>query len=350
MGFRCCAAAFSPSRPHGSQLVLIVNHKLAQHYWPDQDPIGKHIRIGTPEMQTPWLTVVGEVADVMLASPDQPAKSSTTFPSTRKSTTMARSPSPPIWPAMAASSSFAPSCRRTRWRTPSARRSGPSIRCCRLRRCKPWNRQSRRAKRRAASTPCSFRGFAFAAVLLAVLGIYSIIAFSVASRVQEMAIRMALGSRRGGHCQPVLEVGRKAGRRSDAPSDSSGRGASGLLRSFLFGVSPFDPFVLSLAAFGVLCLHRRFRTRRSAPHPSTRCAHCGPNSPVAPPMRIPRSLHARAMRGYLDRSVPRPCDFFLSQGRETTCPIVRQQPPHFVHRIAWNYAVLAHYRSMGQES
>jgi hypothetical protein len=38
--------------------------------------------------------------------------------------------------------------------------------------------------------------FAFAAVLLAVLGIYSIIAFSVASRVQEMAIRMALGSQR----------------------------------------------------------------------------------------------------------------------------------------------------------
>ena len=34
--------------------------------------------------------------------------------------------------------------------------------------------------------------FAFAAVLLAVLGIYSVIAFSVASRAQEMAIRMAL--------------------------------------------------------------------------------------------------------------------------------------------------------------
>ena len=40
--------------------------------------------------------------------------------------------------------------------------------------------------------------FAFAAVLLAVLGIYSVIAFSVASRVQEMAIRMALGSQRFG--------------------------------------------------------------------------------------------------------------------------------------------------------
>src|SRR6202012_2832526 len=46
--------------------------------------------------------------------------------------------------------------------------------------------------------------FAFAAVLLAVLGIYSVIAFSVASRVQEMAIRMALGSQRADITRLIL--------------------------------------------------------------------------------------------------------------------------------------------------
>ncbi len=64
---------FTDADRHGSQLVLIVNHRLAQHFWPGQDPIGKRLRIGTPEMQTPWLTVVGEVADVKLTSPDEPA-------------------------------------------------------------------------------------------------------------------------------------------------------------------------------------------------------------------------------------------------------------------------------------
>src|SRR5208337_5303724 len=49
--------------------------------------------------------------------------------------------------------------------------------------------------------------FAGAAVLLAVLGIYSVIAFSVASRVEEMAIRMALGSQRAGIVRLVLESG-----------------------------------------------------------------------------------------------------------------------------------------------
>ena len=51
--------------------------------------------------------------------------------------------------------------------------------------------------------------FALTAVLLAVLGIYSVIAFSVASRVQEMAIRMALGSQRGAIVKLVLQSGAK---------------------------------------------------------------------------------------------------------------------------------------------
>ena len=49
--------------------------------------------------------------------------------------------------------------------------------------------------------------FAFAAVLLAVLGIYSVIAFSVASRLQEMAIRMTLGSQRSAIVRLVIESG-----------------------------------------------------------------------------------------------------------------------------------------------
>jgi hypothetical protein len=51
--------------------------------------------------------------------------------------------------------------------------------------------------------------FALAALLLAGLGIYSIVAFSVASRVQEMAIRIALGSQRGDILRLVLISGAK---------------------------------------------------------------------------------------------------------------------------------------------
>ena len=67
--------------------------------------------------------------------------------------------------------------------------------------------------------------FAFAAVLLAVLGIYSVISFSVASRVQEMAIRMALGSQRGSIVWLVLRVGCQTG--GCRVRDRPGRGRGG---------------------------------------------------------------------------------------------------------------------------
>jgi ABC-type antimicrobial peptide transport system permease subunit len=97
-------------------------------------------------------------------------------------------------------------------------------------------------------------GFAVAAVLLAVLGIYSVIAFSVASRVQEMAIRMALGSQRGGIARLVLGSGAKLAAFGCVLGLGGAAAASSLLRSLLFGVSPFDPLVLASAAFGVLLL------------------------------------------------------------------------------------------------
>ena len=96
--------------------------------------------------------------------------------------------------------------------------------------------------------------FAFAAVLLAVLGIYSVISFSVAARGQEMAIRMALGSRRGAIVQLVLKSGAKLALLGCAIGLGGAFAASKLLRSLLFGVSPFDPLVLSFAAVGVLLL------------------------------------------------------------------------------------------------
>ena len=65
---------FTEDDRHGSQLVVIVNQQMAEHYWHGQDPIGKRMRIGFPEMQTPWLTVVGEVANTKLGSPDEPTK------------------------------------------------------------------------------------------------------------------------------------------------------------------------------------------------------------------------------------------------------------------------------------
>jgi ABC-type antimicrobial peptide transport system permease subunit len=96
--------------------------------------------------------------------------------------------------------------------------------------------------------------FALAAVLLAVLGIYSIIAFSVASRVQEMAIRMALGSQRSHIVRLILISGLKLAAIGCILGLAGAVAASRVLRSFLFHVSPFDPVVMILTAIAVFAL------------------------------------------------------------------------------------------------
>jgi ABC-type antimicrobial peptide transport system permease subunit len=96
--------------------------------------------------------------------------------------------------------------------------------------------------------------FAGAAVLLALLGIYSVIAFSAALRTQEMAIRLALGSQRASVMRLVLASGTKLG------LIGCGTGAIGavfttrLLRSMLFQVDPLDPLVIVLAAILIFLL------------------------------------------------------------------------------------------------
>jgi ABC-type antimicrobial peptide transport system permease subunit len=96
--------------------------------------------------------------------------------------------------------------------------------------------------------------FALAAVLLAVLGIYSVIAFSAASRIQEMAIRMALGSQRAGIIALVLASGAKLAAIGCVLGVAGALASSRLLQTFLFGVSPFDALTLTVAVALILLL------------------------------------------------------------------------------------------------
>jgi ABC-type antimicrobial peptide transport system permease subunit len=69
-----------------------------------------------------------------------------------------------------------------------------------------------------------------------------------------MAIRMALGSQRAAIVRLILESGAKLAAVGCVLGLGGALAASGLLRSLLFGVSPFDPMVLTLAVLGILLL------------------------------------------------------------------------------------------------
>jgi ABC-type antimicrobial peptide transport system permease subunit len=96
--------------------------------------------------------------------------------------------------------------------------------------------------------------FAVAAVLLALLGIYGVIAFSTAQRTHELAIRLALGSQRSSVMRLVLVSGAKLGLMGCGIGVVAALFAARLLRSMLFQVDPLDPTVLAFAAISILLL------------------------------------------------------------------------------------------------
>ncbi|HEX7959884.1 MAG TPA: FtsX-like permease family protein [Terriglobales bacterium] len=85
--------------------------------------------------------------------------------------------------------------------------------------------------------------FATAALLLAVVGIYAVIAFSVSLRRQEIAIRMALGSHRAGIARLVLVSGTKLALLGCVLGVFGSVAVAHVVRSFLFNVSATDPLI-----------------------------------------------------------------------------------------------------------
>jgi ABC-type lipoprotein release transport system permease subunit len=96
-------------------------------------------------------------------------------------------------------------------------------------------------------------------VLLSLLGIYSVIAFSAALRTREMAIRLALGSQRASVTRPVLASGAKLGLRGCGVDAVAAVFATRLMRSMLFQVDPLDPTVIVLAAISIFLIPARAR-------------------------------------------------------------------------------------------
>ena len=245
---------FTESDNANSQLVAIVNRKMAEQYWPGQDPIGKRLRRGMRETSTPWMTVVGEVDDVKLGSRDAETMPQVYQPVTQ--TVASESVLASVGELSGADgwivlhSRMDPEQMEDTLRA-TVRQIDPQLPLYQMQTMEHAVSKSE-APRRFNTVLIS--SFAIAAVLLSVLGIYAVIAFSVALREQEMAVRMALGFQRSGVILLILSSGAKLAAVGCGLGLLGALAASRLLRSFLFEVSPFDPGVLALSAIAMLLL------------------------------------------------------------------------------------------------
>ena len=151
-----------------------------------------------PETATPWMTVVGEVDDVKLGSPDEETMPQVyqpvtqTVPSEGVFATAGELSATDGWIVLR--SRVAPEQMETMLRA-TVQKIDPQLPLYQMQTMEHAIADSE-APRRFNTVLIS--SFAIAAVLLSVLGIYAVIAFSVALREQEIAVRMALGCQRSG--------------------------------------------------------------------------------------------------------------------------------------------------------
>jgi len=232
---------FTPADRDGQEPVAIVSESTVRRFWPNEDPIGK--RIGYP-WDSPWLTVVGVVADVKQNDLRDTARTSVFTPWEQRT----RMSGSEMWVVARGSGDARPLADVVRRVVRDADRSVA------VSDVRTMDAVISRSLQRARFTMVLVGAFALAALLLGAIGIYGVMSYLVGLRQQEMGIRLALGA------APSRVLGLVVGRGTVLALGGATAGiviawlGSGALASLLYGVSPRDPvtFVLVPLLFLVI--------------------------------------------------------------------------------------------------
>jgi putative ABC transport system permease protein len=215
--------------------VAIVNLSFASRYWPGEDPLGKRLRLLNDQTPGPWLEVVGVATNIVQNDMNRQKFEPLVYLPYRQQAgggmwIFLRTRVPP--------GSLATTLRREVQRLdPDLPLYGPFALADRLERF--WDTRFYGAL---------FLIFAGVALLLASIGLYSVIAHSVSQRTQEIGIRMAVGAT----ASDILQIVFREGIRPLGMGLSIGLAASlavnRILKAELIEVSPSDPATLVVAS------------------------------------------------------------------------------------------------------
>ncbi len=232
--------------------VVIVNRTMADDCWPGQSPIGKRMHPGGPQRDMPWATVIGVVADTKMGARDEPSDEQWYSPAEQpaalhgpKYTGVLNEPAGGY---ITLRSALPPEQLIQTLRVTVAE-VDPLLA---LQRVETMNDVISNIEAPRRFSTGLVTAFAAGALLLAVTGTYAVVAFSASLRTQEIAIRVALGAQRTRIARIVLISGAKLGLIGCGLGVLCGLAVSRLVDSFLFEVSPTDPFIYAAGALAMM--------------------------------------------------------------------------------------------------
>jgi predicted permease len=208
-------------------LVAIVNEALSRQYWPGENPVGRRIAID-PGTAPEWRTVVGVVGDVRQMGLDVPARAEIYLPYRQITTQPWFTPRDLVVRTSGHPTLAVETIRRT------VRAIDPALPISNIR---PLDEvlDEEVASRRVGTT--LLMGVAAFALILAVVGLYGVIAYFVAQHVPEMGVRIALGAQPGDILRFVVVRGLSLALAGVVIGTIAALALPRLLTSLLYGVT-----------------------------------------------------------------------------------------------------------------
>jgi putative ABC transport system permease protein len=216
--------------------VAVINETMARRYWPGEDPIGKQLRLGGPLAMFPWLTVIGVVSDVRYGEVEAAPEPTMYQPLSQARGgslyVVVRTNGNPMAPAGAIRN--------------EVRNIDRSVPVLDVREFGYYLSESFAQRRLVLAVLSSFAGIA---LFLAAFGIYSVVAYSVTQRTQEIGLRVALGAQRRGVLKLVLMQGMRISIGGIAAGIAGTLAFARVMTTLVYAVSPTDPVTI-----GFVCM------------------------------------------------------------------------------------------------
>ena len=228
---------FNAADTSASPKVVIVSDQLARALFPNGSAVGKHLKLINPDYSAEWRTVIGVVSTIRyrgVADADQPAVyvPFTQVPMQWMYVMVRHDP---------AAQNLVQSVRA------AVREADPNLSPTAMQPMETLLSESVAQPRFRTLLLCAF---ALLALLLAAIGIYGVIAYSVTQRVQEVGVRLAIGATGGDILRLVLTDSAKLAALALVIGIPASFAAARWIRTLLYNVSPADPLVF----IGVICV------------------------------------------------------------------------------------------------